>query len=126
MVDAFNGSQENINVVMTTQSDYTQLSTAAASGTLPDVAIVHADQVATQAFRNVLRPIDDVVAAAGIDGANFPTDVWNAGEVAGQRYSIPLDIHPMTMYYGDLVFTRLDAAGNAYRRGVRRGRRRPQ
>ncbi|MBP6015171.1 MAG: ABC transporter substrate-binding protein [Candidatus Promineofilum sp.] len=109
MVDAFNGSQENINVVMTTQSEYyTQLSTAAASGTLPDVAIVHADQVATQAFRNVLRPIDDVVAAAGIDGANFPTDVWNAGEVAGQRYSIPLDIHPMTMFYNaDL----LSAAG---------------
>jgi multiple sugar transport system substrate-binding protein len=64
--------------------------------------------VATQAFRNVLRPIDDVVAAAGIDGANFPADVWNAGEVGGQRYSIPLDIHPMTMFYNaDL----LSAAG---------------
>lgn len=109
IVEAFNGSQENINVVMTTQSEYyTQLSTAAASSTLPDVAIVHADQVATQAFRNVLRPIDAIVSTAGIDGANFPTDVWNAGEVAGQRYAIPLDIHPMTMFYNaDL----LSAAG---------------
>ena len=100
IVEAFNASQDNVNVVMTTQSEYyTQLSTAAASNTLPDVAIVHADQVATQAFRNVLRPIDDVVAAAEINGADFPPDVWNAGEVAGQRYSIPLDIHPMTMFY---------------------------
>ena len=100
IVEAFNAEHENINVVMTTQSEYyTQLGTAAASDTLPDVAIVHADQVATQAFRNILRPIDSIVAEAGINGADFPADVWNAGEVAGQRYAIPLDIHPMTMFY---------------------------
>jgi multiple sugar transport system substrate-binding protein len=51
------------NVTMNSQADYyTQLTTAAASNTLPDVAIVHADQVATQAFRNVSGPIDDIVA----------------------------------------------------------------
>lgn len=109
LVDAFNASQDNVTVTMTTQSEYyTQLSTAAASNTLPDVAIVHADQVATQAFRNVLRPIDDVVTAAGIEGSNFPEEVWNAGQVGDHRYSIPLDIHPMTMFYNaDL----LSAAG---------------
>ena len=109
IVEAFNASQDNIDVVMTTQSEYyTQLSTAAASNTLPDVAIVHADQVATQAFRNVLRPIDEVATAAGISEADFPADVWNAGLVGDQRYSIPLDVHPMTMFYNaDL----LSAAG---------------
>ncbi|MBK8129206.1 MAG: hypothetical protein IPK53_09915 [bacterium] len=57
MVEAFNAEHENINVVMTTQSEYyTQLGTAAASNTLPDVAIVHADQVATQAFRKHPAP----------------------------------------------------------------------
>ena len=71
MVDAFNAEHPNIQVTMTTQSEYyTQLSTSAASGTLPDIAIVHADQVATQAYRNVLRPIDAIVEAAGIDGAD--------------------------------------------------------
>ncbi|MEI2610577.1 MAG: extracellular solute-binding protein [Candidatus Promineifilaceae bacterium] len=109
MVDEFNATHDNIQVVMTTQGEYyTQLSTAAASDTLPDVAIVHADQVATQAFRNIIRPIDNMVAQVGIDGSDFPAGVWNAGEVAGQRYSIPLDIHPMTMFYNaDL----LEAAG---------------
>lgn len=100
IVEAFNAENDNISVVMTTQSEYyTQLSTAAASDTLPDVAIVHADQVATQAFRNILRPIDEIVTANGINGADYPAGAWNAGEVAGQRYSIPLDIHPMTMFY---------------------------
>lgn len=107
MVDAFNAANPNIVVTMTTQGEYyTQLSTAAASNTLPDIAIVHADQVATQAYRNVLRPIDAVVEAAGIDGADFPEAVWNAGEVNDERYSIPLDIHPMTMFVNmDLLAT---------------------
>jgi multiple sugar transport system substrate-binding protein len=99
IVDAFNAANPNIQVAMTTQSEYyTQLSTSAASGTLPDVAIVHADQIATQVYRNILRPIDAIVEEAGIVAEDFPETVWNAGEVNGSRYSIPLDIHPMTMF----------------------------
>ena len=107
LTDSFNAANPNIQVVMTSQAEYyTQLGTAAASNSLPDVAIIHADQVATQAFRNVIRPIDDVVAQVGVSGGDFPEAVWNAGEVAGKRYSIPLDIHPMTMFYNaDLVAT---------------------
>ena len=99
MVNAFNEASPNISVTMTTQSEYyTQLSTAAASETLPQVAIVHADQIATHVYRNILRPMDDVVAEVGIDSEDFPEAVWNAGEVDGSRYAIPLDIHPMTMF----------------------------
>jgi multiple sugar transport system substrate-binding protein len=99
LVNEFNAAHSSITVTMTTQSEYyTQLSTAAASGTLPHVAIVHADQIATQVYRNILRPIDALVAEAGINAADFPEAVWNAGEVNGMRYAIPLDIHPMTMF----------------------------
>jgi multiple sugar transport system substrate-binding protein len=106
MVDAFNSANPNIMVVHTTQADYyTQIQTAAASQTLPDVAIIHADQVATWAFRNVLRPMDDVVSSMAIEGSDFPEAVWAAGDVAGKRYSIPLDIHPMTMFYNEDLLT---------------------
>jgi multiple sugar transport system substrate-binding protein len=109
LVTAFNEANPNIVVTMTTQSEYyTQLSTAAASGTLPDVAIVHADQIATHVYRNILRPIDSIVEEAGIVGEDFPEAVWAAGQVGESRYSIPLDIHPMTMFVNmDL----LEAAG---------------
>lgn len=107
MVDAFNQEQNgNINVTMTSQAEYyTQLGTAAASDQLPDVAIVHADQVATQVFRNVLRPIDEIASQMGVSEADFPAGPWAAGEVAGKRYSIPLDIHPMTMFYNQDLLT---------------------
>lgn len=105
MVDAFNASQSEIKVTMTSQGEYyTQLATAAAADTLPDVAIVHADQVPTQAFRNVLRPMDALVAEMGIAASDYPAGVWQAGEVSGKRYAIPLDIHPMTAFYNADLF----------------------
>jgi multiple sugar transport system substrate-binding protein len=100
LVDQFNQANPNIQVQMTSQAEYyTQLGTAAASNTLPEVAVIHADQIATQVFRNVLRPMDDVTQQLGLSGDNFPEAVWQAGEVNGQRYAVPLDIHPMTMFY---------------------------
>jgi multiple sugar transport system substrate-binding protein len=43
--------------------------------------------------------MDDLVTSMGISGSDYPDAVWAAGEVAGHRYSIPLDIHPMTAFY---------------------------
>jgi multiple sugar transport system substrate-binding protein len=111
MVDAFNAEHPNITVTMNSQADYyTQLTTAAASGTLPDVAIVHADQVATQVYRNVLGPIDNIVGEMNVSGDDFPEAVWAAGEVNGTRYAIPLDIHPMTMFYNNDLMQQYNVA----------------
>lgn len=112
LTDNFNAANPNIQVLMTSQAEYyTQLGTAAASQTLPDVAIVHADQVATQAFRNVIRPLGDLVDQMGVSGDDFPAAVWAAGEVAGERYAIPLDIHPMTMFYNQDLLTAAGLSG---------------
>ncbi|HZG67644.1 MAG TPA: hypothetical protein VEZ12_12925, partial [Herpetosiphonaceae bacterium] len=109
LVDNFNSANPNVQVLMTAQSEYgTQLDTAAASDTLPDVAIVNEDVVATQAFRNVIRPMDDVVAQMGLSADDFPEVAWNAGNVAGKQYAIPLSFVAMTMYYNEDL---LKAAG---------------
>jgi multiple sugar transport system substrate-binding protein len=111
MVDSFNAEHPDITVTMNSQADYyTQLTTAAASGTLPDVAIVHADQVATQVYRNVLGPIDDIMGGMNVSGGDFPDAVWAAGEVNGTRYAIPLDIHPMTMFYNNDLMQQYNVA----------------
>ncbi|MBA3470345.1 MAG: extracellular solute-binding protein, partial [Herpetosiphonaceae bacterium] len=106
IVDKFNSENANIKVTMTSQGEYaTQLNTAAASDTLPDVAVINEDQVATSAFRNIIRPIDDLVAQSGLSGADFPAVAWNAGEVSGKRYAIPLSFVAMTMFYNEDLLT---------------------
>ena len=107
LVDSFNAANPNIKVTMTTQADLgTQLGTAAASNTLPDITIVNEDVVATYAFRNIIRPMDDVATMMGMaDGSDFPAVAWKAGEVAGKRYAIPLSFVAMTMYYNQDLLT---------------------
>lgn len=100
LVSSFNSSQSNIKVQMTTQAEYpTKLDTAAASDTLPDVAIINEDQIATEAFRHIIRPMDAYLPQLGYSSSDFPSLAWSISQVAGKRYAIPLSIVPMTMYY---------------------------
>jgi len=112
LTDDFNKANSNVKVNITTGSftNYTtQLGTAAASNTLPDIAVINEDQVATQAFLNVLRPIpDNVLSMIGVTAADYPQVAWNAGQVAGKTYAIPLSFVAMTMYYNEDM---LKAAG---------------
>jgi len=109
LTDQFNSANSNVKVNITTGSftDYTtQLGTAAASNTLPDIAIINEDQVATQAFRNVLRPIpDNVMTMIGVTASDYPSVAWSAGQVAGKTYAIPLSFVALTMYYNEDLLT---------------------
>lgn len=105
LVDQFNSSQKQVQVKMTAQADYnTKLQTAAASDTLPDVAIINEDQIATQAFNHVIRSEDDLVKQLGYGESDFPAAAWKLAQVAGHTYGIPLSIVPMTMYYNNDLF----------------------
>ena len=100
LVSSFNSSQSSVKVQMTTQAEYpTKLDTAAASDTLPDVAIINEDQIATEAFRHIIRPMDAYLPQLGYSSSDFPAQAWNISQIAGKRYAIPLSIVPMTMYY---------------------------
>ena len=104
LVDRFNAENEQgIQVTMTVQpftEYYNTLNAAAASNTLPDMLQIHVEQIPTNAIRDVIRPIpEDVLATMNVDAADFPEAIWTATEYNGERYSIPLDIHPLVMWY---------------------------
>lgn len=106
MVDRFNAEHENIQVGVSQAewSDYYQkISAAVASGEAPDVAIMHADQLATGAARRVIVPLDPVADSLGLQRTDFSPSVWEAGIYGGRRYGIPLDIHPLVFYYNKAV-----------------------
>ena len=98
-------SSENtcgVTVTHVAQPEYQQkLEAAAAAGGLPAMTAVHATRVAQLAARNVLKPFGpEALAVLGEDfGSDFPAELWSAGEYKGERYSIPLDVHPLIMYY---------------------------
>jgi multiple sugar transport system substrate-binding protein len=102
LVEEFSAQHGNINVKMNTVDwtpYYEQVPAAVSAGKGPDVAIMHSDQLGTNAARGVIIPLDDVANALGLKETDFAPLVWNAGIYNNQRYGIPLDMHPLGFYY---------------------------
>lgn len=109
LVEDFNSEHDNIEVsmnVMEWADFYAKVPSAVASGKGPDVAVVQLDQLATQAARNVVIPLDDVAKTLDLQKSDFAPAVWDAGIYKGQRYGIPLDVHPLGLYYNKGVMER--------------------
>ncbi len=107
LVDRFNSEHENIEVDMVTMQwapDFYQKTPAAvASGQGPTVAIMHVDRLGLNAARGVIVPLDEVVEALGLRETDFASTIWEAGVYKGKRYGIPLDTHPLGLYYNKAV-----------------------
>ncbi|MBC9820609.1 ABC transporter substrate-binding protein [Terrabacter sp. MAHUQ-38] len=106
LVDQFNTEHPNIAVSMNTMQwadYYTKLPAAVTSGKGPEIGIMHVDSVPTNAARKVIQPLDDVASALKLSEADFAPVPWKAGIYNGQRYSIPLDVHPLGFFYNKSV-----------------------
>ncbi|TFD60886.1 ABC transporter substrate-binding protein [Cryobacterium suzukii] len=102
MVSEFNAEHDNIKVVSNTMQwvdFYQRLPAAVTAGEGPDVGVMHLDQLATNAARNVIVPIDDLAEELGLTSDDFTEEVWDAGVYKDARYGIPLDVHSLAMYY---------------------------
>lgn len=108
IVDNYNKSQDKYNVKMTIQPSgdyYKLLDTAIATKKgVPDVAIMHLDQTPTYIAKDLLLPLDEVAKSVGVEKSNFPDATVNYSTKDGKWYSIPLDIHPLVMYYNKDLF----------------------
>lgn len=110
-------SQDNpqgVRVSHVPQPDYLQkLNTAAAGGNLPEMTVIRADDIAEMAIRNILKPLSaEAQTIMGDDlGSQFPEQVWAVGEIDGNRYTVPLDVHPLVLYYNKDMFEAAGIAG---------------
>jgi multiple sugar transport system substrate-binding protein len=106
LVQQFQTENANIKISMNTlqwKDYYAKLPSAVAAGKGPEIAIMHTDSVATNAARRVIQPLDDVAKALNLSEADFAPVPWAAGLYNNQRYSIPLDVHPLGFYYNKAV-----------------------
>jgi len=58
---------------------YQKVPAAVTAGKGPDVGVMHQDQLATNAVRKVILPVDDVADALGLQESDFSPQVWKAG-----------------------------------------------
>lgn len=48
---------------------------------------------------SLLVPLDDMLAGAGVDGADFDQSIWKALQVEGAQVALPYDFGPLVMFY---------------------------
>jgi multiple sugar transport system substrate-binding protein len=104
LVDDFNASQRDVRVVSTTlkwgEPFYTKLITSSVVGEGPDVATIHLSRMVNLAGGGVLRPITDAeLASVGLKGADYLPRQWEKSHYGGQAWAVPLDVHPLVLYY---------------------------
>jgi multiple sugar transport system substrate-binding protein len=109
LVKEFMGEHDNVELKNNTldwADFYQRLPAAAKAGKGPDVGVMHLDQLATNAARQVIAPLDDLAEALGLDEADFAPAVWGPGIYKDERYGVPLDVHTIAMYYNKEHFAK--------------------
>lgn len=109
MIKQFNAQTRNIQVQASTFQwvDFLQkLPAGVQSGNGPDVAVMHIDDMPTMAAQGILVPVADVAKALGLTENDFAAAVWNGGMYNGKRYSIPVDVHNLALFYNKTLMQR--------------------
>lgn len=113
MIDQFNASQDEIEVVHNITdwegNYYGKLKAAISGGNAPDIAIIHTRNLPEFADDAVLNNITDLTSEVGLNADMFQEIPWNGSIVNGTQYGVPLDIIiAMVLYYNKDYF---EAAG---------------
>jgi len=88
---------------------FQKLPAAVSNGKAPEIGLMHNDDLATNAARQVISPLDDVATALKLSEADFVPIAWNGGLYQEKRYGIPLDVHPAGLFYNKTVLEKVGA-----------------
>ncbi|WP_419998616.1 extracellular solute-binding protein [Streptomyces boninensis] len=104
MLDAFAAGHDSIDLETTVLQwgapYYTKLGMAGAGGRAPELAAMHLARVPGFAPGRLLDAFDlDLLAELGVQKDDFTPEMWERGRFGGKQYAIPLDTHPMVLYF---------------------------
>jgi multiple sugar transport system substrate-binding protein len=119
LVRQFNEEHEDIKVLLQRidwGTYYNKLYVAGLGGRAPDVFVVHAPLLPRFAEAQLAAPLNDFVTGQnGLPVDDFDPAVWQAGQVKGTQWAVPLDVHPFGMYLNRTLFRKaglVDADGH--------------
>ena len=111
MVKDFNegeGQEKGVKIdllIVPWEDYYTKLTVAVASGRGPNLAICHSHRVAGFAGEGALLEFKPAtLESSGITQEDYISALWQAGEVNGHRYAVPIDAFPRNLYYNKTLF----------------------
>jgi multiple sugar transport system substrate-binding protein len=88
---------------------YSKVQTSVTVGEGPDIMTYHTSRIPLAASQNLLQEITaDDLATMGLGEADFAPTIWDAVHQDGKMYAVPLDTHPIVLYYNK---DKLGAAG---------------
>lgn len=114
IIAAFKESNPNIDVAieLTPFDQYwTKLEAAATGGSLPDLFWMNGPNFVKYASNEILMPLNDQIAADGVDLTNYPQALVDLYTYEDTRYALPKDFDTIGLWYNKELF---DAAGVAY------------
>lgn len=124
MIADFNAAHEGEIVIDATTLEwgvpyYTKVQVSVAVGEAPDVMTYHTSRIPLAVEQGVLDEITaDDWAAMGLSQSDYAEAIWDAVNIDGEQYAVPLDTHPIVLYYNKDV---LGAAGLLNEDGTPRG-----
>lgn len=104
LVKQFNQEHPNIKVneqPIEWAQYYNKLATSIAAGNPPDIAVMHLSVLPDYALRGVLTPIDAYIPSEVEN--DYLENIIASAELNGQIYAMPIDSHPIVLYYNKAV-----------------------
>lgn len=104
LVDDYNNTDPEYkvkNLSLKEADMYAKIPTVVNSGKdIPDLNIVHAERIQMYKDNGLLIAFDDILKDfPEINADNYIEEAWRMGDIDGERYSIPFDIHNWGTYY---------------------------
>ena len=79
---------------------YAKVQTSAAVGEAADIMTYHASRIPLAVSQDILEEITaDDMSKMGLSASDFAPATWDAVTVDGKQYAVPLDTHPIVLYY---------------------------
>lgn len=95
ITDGFNSSQDKYFIKEMQEKDhYTKFK----SGNY-DMVVIHANNLQTYKLDGMIQEMTPVMEKAGIQESDFHPAGAGLAQLEGKMYGLPLDIHPLTMFY---------------------------
>lgn len=107
MVKEFNATHSNIVMKTDTvkfDNYYTKLTTALAAKQAPDVVVIHQANLLNYVPKGSLYALDSLLAQMNAPLSDFVAAPINGCKFDGKLYALPLDVHPLIMYYNTDLF----------------------